>query len=69
MGLTLVASVAKVHGGALELGDNHPGLRATMVIAAQTLPAVLSDINTVPDEEGREVTNEAAHNLRMRSVS
>jgi len=32
LGLTLVASVAKVHGGALELTDNHPGLRAHMVI-------------------------------------
>ena len=33
LGLTLVASVAKVHGGQLELNDNHPGLRAQMVIA------------------------------------
>jgi signal transduction histidine kinase len=36
LGLTLVASVAKVHGGALELGDNNPGLRATMIISAQS---------------------------------
>ena len=40
LGLTLVASVAKVHGGALELGDNHPGLRANMVISAQTAAAL-----------------------------
>jgi signal transduction histidine kinase len=40
LGLTLVASVAKVHGGALELGDNHPGLRANMVISAQTTGAL-----------------------------
>jgi signal transduction histidine kinase len=33
LGLSLVASVAKVHGGALELTDNNPGLRANMVIA------------------------------------
>ncbi|HEY4212067.1 MAG TPA: HAMP domain-containing sensor histidine kinase [Steroidobacteraceae bacterium] len=33
LGLTLVASVAKVHGGVLELGDNHPGLRAQMTLA------------------------------------
>ncbi len=33
LGLSLVASVARVHGGALELADNHPGLRAQMVIA------------------------------------
>jgi signal transduction histidine kinase len=40
LGLTLVASVAKVHGGALELGDNQPGLRANMVISAQTAGAL-----------------------------
>ena len=40
LGLTLVASVAKVHGGALELGDNHPGLRANMVISAQAAGAL-----------------------------
>jgi signal transduction histidine kinase len=34
LGLSLVASVAKVHGGSLELTDNDPGLRARMVIAA-----------------------------------
>jgi signal transduction histidine kinase len=33
LGLTLVASVARVHGGLLELKDNHPGLRAQMIIA------------------------------------
>jgi signal transduction histidine kinase len=33
LGLSLVASVAKVHGGALELADNNPGLRAHMLIA------------------------------------
>ena len=32
LGLSLVQSVAKVHGGALELQDNHPGLRARMII-------------------------------------
>jgi signal transduction histidine kinase len=36
LGLTLVASVAKVHGGALELADNSPGLRANMIISAQS---------------------------------
>lgn len=36
LGLTLVASVAKVHGGALELADNNPGLRANMIISAQS---------------------------------
>ncbi|WP_455281030.1 sensor histidine kinase [Cupriavidus necator] len=32
LGLSLVAAVAKLHGGALELTDNHPGLRATLVL-------------------------------------
>jgi signal transduction histidine kinase len=31
LGLSLVAAVAKLHGGVLELTDNHPGLRATLV--------------------------------------
>jgi hypothetical protein len=36
LGLSLVASVAKVHGGTLDLADNHPGLRAHMLIAPGT---------------------------------
>jgi signal transduction histidine kinase len=32
LGLSLVAAVAKLHGGALVLVDNHPGLRAQMLI-------------------------------------
>lgn len=34
LGLSLVAAVAKLHGGNLELSDNHPGLIATLVIPA-----------------------------------
>ncbi|MDB5962494.1 MAG: sensor histidine kinase [Massilia sp.] len=30
LGLSLVAAVARLHGGALTLTDNHPGLRATL---------------------------------------
>ncbi len=33
-GLSLVEAVARLHGGALQLDDNHPGLNARMVIAA-----------------------------------
>jgi len=44
LGLTLVASVAKVHGGVLELGDNHPGLRANMVISAQAAGGALQSV-------------------------
>jgi signal transduction histidine kinase len=32
LGLSLVQAVAKLHGGALELNDNFPGLRARMII-------------------------------------
>ena len=81
LGLTLVASVAKVHGGALELADNNPGLRANMVISAQAVGAlqpVVSPVDgstgavdaesSVADASGAG-TAAAAHNLRMRSVS
>jgi signal transduction histidine kinase len=33
LGLSLVAAVARLHGGSLELGDNHPGLRAILLLA------------------------------------
>jgi signal transduction histidine kinase len=42
LGLSLVESVAKLHGGALELADNGPGLRATLVVSAAPSPAALS---------------------------
>jgi signal transduction histidine kinase len=32
LGLSLVEAIAKLHGGSLELADNHPGLLARMVI-------------------------------------
>jgi len=32
LGLSLVEAIAKLHGGALELADNHPGLRAQMTV-------------------------------------
>jgi signal transduction histidine kinase len=32
LGLSLVAAVAKLHGGMLRLTDNHPGLRATLIL-------------------------------------
>jgi signal transduction histidine kinase len=33
LGLSLVAAVAKLHGGMLRLTDSHPGLRATLVLS------------------------------------
>jgi signal transduction histidine kinase len=38
LGLSLVAAVAKLHGGSLKLSDNHPGLRATLVLAPMAMP-------------------------------
>lgn len=74
LGLTLVASVAKVHGGALELADNNPGLRANMIISAQSAgstgaltPAATSTVAASVDTPAG--VTAAAHNLRMRSVS
>jgi signal transduction histidine kinase len=32
LGLSLVQAIAKLHGGSLELGDNNPGLRASIII-------------------------------------
>ena len=32
LGLSLVAAVAKLHGGSLKLRDNNPGLRATLIL-------------------------------------
>jgi len=82
LGLTLVASVAKVHGGALELADNNPGLRAQMVIPAQppgaagALQSALTGPGAAAGEPlaaspagAAEATVQPAHNLRIRSVS
>ena len=33
LGLSLVAAVARLHGGRLELRDNHPGLRAALLLS------------------------------------
>jgi hypothetical protein len=37
LGLSLVQAVAKLHGGTLELTDNHPGLRARFGLASALL--------------------------------
>jgi signal transduction histidine kinase len=80
LGLTLVASVAKVHGGALDFADNNPGLRANMIISAQSAGATRA---LHPARTGADVTSTVtcagadasvgvtavAHNLRIRSVS
>jgi signal transduction histidine kinase len=35
LGLSLVAAIAKLHGGTLELSDNHPGLRAGLLLSVR----------------------------------
>jgi len=37
LGLSIVDAVARLHGGVLELLDNHPGLRARMVLPSQAV--------------------------------
>ena len=39
LGLSLVAAVAHLHGGELRLEDNHPGLRAVLVLPNPEDPA------------------------------
>lgn len=51
LGLSLVEAIAKLHGGALELADNHPGLRAQMTLASASLsePARRESLETARD--------------------
>jgi signal transduction histidine kinase len=39
LGLSLVAGVMKLHGGALLLENNEPGLRAKLVLPLHKLPS------------------------------
>ena len=55
LGLSLVDSVAKVHGGRLDLADNHPGLRATMTIAPGAFwPATAALPTEIPSSSAKE---------------
>jgi signal transduction histidine kinase len=51
LGLSLVAAVAKLHGGSLELKDNDPGLRASLILVplpAARQPKSLPSVDRVP---------------------
>ena len=39
LGLSMVDAVARLHGGSLELDDNHPGLRARLLTRSGTAAA------------------------------
>jgi len=52
LGLSLVEAIAKLHGGALTLTDNHPGLRAQMLIERGATVAV-ADPGTRSIDPGR----------------
>jgi len=41
LGLSVVAAVAKLHGGRLEFADGNPGLVATLILPATTAPGAL----------------------------
>lgn len=49
LGLSLVAAVAKLHGGMLELTDNHPGLRAALLMHATNMRSRLSPLAALRD--------------------
>jgi hypothetical protein len=69
LGLTLVESVAKVHGGLLELADNNPGLRVHMIIPAQPTGAPGASHSAPSEVAVAPGAAAVAHNLRIRSVS
>jgi signal transduction histidine kinase len=57
LGLSLVAAVARLHGGRLELADNHPGLRAALILDATAgfaRAGLPGGMRTLPKERARE---------------
>lgn len=59
LGLSLVEAIARLHGGSLELADNHPGLRAQMIIersAAATAPPGQQRIELGEPQRNVEIT-------------
>jgi signal transduction histidine kinase len=50
LGLSLASAVATLHGGALKLGDAHPGLRATLALPAATRDRVAVQTPDVPQK-------------------
>jgi signal transduction histidine kinase len=50
LGLSLASAVATLHGGALKLGDAHPGLSATLALPAATGDRVAVQTPDVPQK-------------------
>lgn len=54
LGLSVVEAIAKLHGGALELAENHPGLRAQLTIERSVAPAPASAATGASAPDGAE---------------
>ncbi len=59
LGLSLVEAIAKLHGGSLELADNHPGLRARMTLEGSAAPQPLPEQHPGPRLEQAGAVGEA----------
>jgi signal transduction histidine kinase len=53
LGLSLVAAVARLHGGALRLEDNHPGLKVVLSLPVEAPPRANGSVKQVRDPELR----------------
>ncbi|MDB5619896.1 ATP-binding protein [Tardiphaga sp.] len=51
LGLSLASAVATLHGGALQLGDGHPGLRATLALPALVGEGLAAQTSNVPQKQ------------------
>jgi len=50
LGLSLASAVATLHGGELQLGDNHPGLRVTLALPAGAAEGLAGQTGNVPQK-------------------
>jgi signal transduction histidine kinase len=51
LGLSLASAVATLHGGTLQLGDGHPGLRATLALPAVVGEGLAAQTPNVPQKQ------------------
>ncbi|HEY1890627.1 MAG TPA: HAMP domain-containing sensor histidine kinase [Steroidobacteraceae bacterium] len=62
LGLSLVQAVAKLHGGSLQLNDNKPGLRASMIIERGV---GATDPDAAPEQQRGEPGGAARHDVEI----